>query len=686
MRRLPPCGYHGADAGGTPKEAQLKRASNRGAGESVHRRAMPLLLGAAALAGIIAAAAAALGLADGLSTTGLPDPGPATSYGLPFVRGAGEIAAAVAIGNFLMAAFFVPPQSNGVLDADGYRAVRLGAVACAIWSICAALLVALTISDVSGVRLQDLSPVDVWSAAGLVETTSAWRATAVMAAFVAVATVPVLRWSWTPVLLAGALLTLVPLAVTGHSSSGGAHDIATNSLLIHLVAAALWAGGLLALLAHVLRRGGHTYLAARRFSAVALWCFAAAAISGVVNAAVRIAPSDILDSTYGRLLVVKALALCGLGVFGWRQRRSALASLQADPLTRAPFLRLALVEAAIFAATFGVAVGLGRTPSPAALTEPTPAEAVIGFDLAEPPTASDVLFGWRFDLIFGTAAIVLASIYLVGVYGVRRRGDFWPLRRTCVWVCGCVTMLFVTSSGLGRYMTAMFSVHMLVQVAMTMFVPILLVLGGPVTLALRARPPSVSGVNPGPRQWFLGVIHSPWARVLPSPVTVSLLFVAGGSVLYLAGAFDVAVADNVTRMLMTGYSLLSGSLFFWVVIGVDPSPRRVSTVVKVATAIGGLAAYVWVGIVLRDRQTTLGEAFYRSLRLDWHTDLLVDQRLGGEILSVGALIALLSVVAALFVLRRNHSPGGAPAIRPTALREVGGYFFSARSTASDKSW
>ena len=42
-------------------------------------------------------------------------------------------------------------------------------------------------------------------------------------------------------LLAGALLTLVPLGLTGHSSAGGAHDLATNSLLIHLVAGALWA-------------------------------------------------------------------------------------------------------------------------------------------------------------------------------------------------------------------------------------------------------------------------------------------------------------------------------------------------------------------------------------------------------------------------------------------------------------
>ena len=81
---------------------------------------------------------AALSLADALTATGLPDPGPVTNYGLPFVRAAGEIAAVVAVGSFLFAAFLVPPQRNGVLDAAGYRALRMGTVASGVWTVCAA--------------------------------------------------------------------------------------------------------------------------------------------------------------------------------------------------------------------------------------------------------------------------------------------------------------------------------------------------------------------------------------------------------------------------------------------------------------------------------------------------------------------------------------------------------------------
>ncbi|MDT7794670.1 MAG: hypothetical protein QOD59_4111, partial [Mycobacterium sp.] len=449
----------------------------------------PVLVGVGVLAGAIAAGIGALSLADALTATGLPDPGPVTTYGLPFVRAAGEIAAVLAVGSFMFAAFLVPPQTNGVLDAGGYRALRLGTTASAVWTVCAVLLVPLTVSDVSGQPLREhLNPISVWSAASLIDTATAWRWSAFIAAAVTLASLPVLRWSWTPALMAGALVSLVPLGLTGHSSAGGAHDLATNSLLIHLIAGALWAGGLLALLAHALRSGEHADLAARRFSALALWCFVAMAASGVVNALVRIQLPGLVRSEYGWLVIGKFVALCLLGLIGWRQRRSGLAALKTDPEARGPLIRLALVEAAVFGATFGIAVGLGRTPPPPLHTEPSPVEVAIGYGFDGPPTVARVLFDWRFDLIFGTAAIVMAVLYVLGVRRLRGRGDAWPMGRTLAWMCGCAALLFTTSSGLGRYMPAMFSMHMVAHMMLSMLVPILLVLGAPMTLALRALP------------------------------------------------------------------------------------------------------------------------------------------------------------------------------------------------------
>ncbi|OBG40751.1 copper resistance protein CopD [Mycobacterium alsense] len=617
-----------------------------------HAVVWPVLIGVAALAGCTAAGIGALSLAGALTATGLPDPGPATTLGLPFVRAAGEIAAVLAVGSFLFAAFLAPPQSSGVLDADGYRALRVGTIASGAWAVCAALLVPLTISDVSGQPVIDhLNPVTVWSLAGMINTASAWRWTAILAAAVTLASASVLRWSWTPVLLAGSLVTLIPLGLTGHSSAGGSHDLATNSLLIHLVAAGLWAGGLLALLAHALRRGDHTALAARRFSAVALWCWVAMALSGAVNALVRVLPSDLLTTGYGRLVVAKFVALCALGVLGWRQRRSGVVALQANPgASRGALIRLALIEAAVFGLTFGIAVGLGRTaPPPPPARLPTVAEAEIGYDFDGPPTVARILFDWRFDLIFGTAAIVLAALYVAAVVRLRRRGDGWPAGRTVSWLLGCLSLLFVTSSGVGRYMPAMFSMHMVAHMGLSMLVPILLVLGAAVTLALRALPAAGRGDPPGPREWLLAALHSHVSRFLTNPVVATVLFVAGFYGLYLSDLFDIAVSSHAGHLAMNVHFLLSGYLFYWVVIGVDPTPRPLPPLAKVAVVFASLPLHAFFGVVLMGTKTVLGASFYRSLGLSWHTDLLGDQRLGGGIAWAAGEVPLVIVMLALLV-------------------------------------
>jgi len=631
----------------------------------------PVLLGVGVLAGAVAAGIGALSLADALTATGLPNPGPVTTYGLPFLRAAGEIAAVVAAGSFLFAAFLVPPQSNGVLDADGYRAMRLGTAASAVWTVCAALLVPLTVSDVSGQPVREhLNPVSIWSAASLIDTATAWRWTAFIAAAVTLASLPVLRWSWTPALLAGALITLVPLALTGHSSAGGAHDLATNSLLIHLIAGALWAGGLLALLAHAMRSGEHADLAARRFSALALWCLVAMAASGVINALVRIQLPELIRSEYGWLVIGKFVALCLLGVIGWRQRRSGLAALKTDPQARGPLIRLSLVEAAVFGATFGIAVGLGRTPPPPPqLTEPSPVEVAIGYDFAGPPTVARLLFDWRFDLIFGTAAIVLAVLYLLGARRLRRRGDAWPMGRTLAWMCGCAVLLFTTSSGLGRYMPAMFSMHMVAHMLLSMLVPILLVLGAPVTLALRALPAAGRGDPPGPREWLLAALHSRVSRFLTNPIVATVVFVAGFYGLYLGGVFDAAVSNHAAHVLMNVHFLLSGYLFYWVVIGIDPTPRQIPQLGKVAMVFASLPLHAFFGVVLMGMETVLGETFYRSLRLSWHTDLLGDQRLGGGIAWAAGEVPLVLVMIALLIQWRRSDQRTAKRLDRAADRD-----------------
>ncbi|MDN2497637.1 copper resistance protein CopD, partial [Nocardia nova] len=386
---------------------------------------------AVGLTALVAPIVVSLSAAQALTLLGIPDPGPLTTYGLPAVRAVADFSAAIAVGSLLFAAFLCPPQRDGLLDVGGYRALRRAGIAALAWAVTSALLVPLTLSDTTGQPVRSmLRPDQIWHAIGKVDVAGSWRATAIMAILLAIGCRLALRWGWTPVLFAWSLLCLIPVALTGHSSSGGAHDVATNSLILHLVGMAVWVGGLFAVLAYAMRGGKYTGLAARRFSLVATCAFAVVAVSGVLNAWVRVPWDELFTTTYGRLVIAKTVALCLLGVAGFLQRRRALPALADNPRDRSALISYAGVEILIFAATIGLAVGLGRTPPPDLKRVPSPAEVELGYNLAGPPTVGRILFDWRFDIMFGTLAIVLAVLYLVGVRRLRARGDAWPVGRT----------------------------------------------------------------------------------------------------------------------------------------------------------------------------------------------------------------------------------------------------------------
>ncbi|WP_447006102.1 cytochrome c oxidase assembly protein [Saccharothrix isguenensis] len=576
------------------------------------------------------------------------------------VRVLTESAAVVAIGSLLLAAFLVPPQENGTLAADGYAALRTAGWAASVWTLGAVLSVPFTVADALGQPVTALlfsradggSQLDLsvlFQVVGLVEQAKAWMITAVVVALLALGCRLVLSWAWTSVLFFVSVFALVPVAVTGHSSGGGSHDVATDSLLYHLIAAALWVGGLIALLAHGRRGGDHLALATTRFSKIALVCWIVMAASGVVNAWVRLPLDQLLGSDYGLLVLGKTLALVVLGVMGYFQRERSVKQVVATGSGRS-LLRLAGVEVLLMFLTIGLAAALSRTSPPVeGRVLPSAVELRIGYDLPGAPTVARLLFEWRFSLVFGTIFLALAALYAVGVWRLRKRGDVWPVGRTIAWIAGCLTVVFATSSGVGRYAPAMFSVHMEAHMLLSMLAPVLLVLGGPVTLAMRALPPAGKGNPPGPREWLLAVVHSPVAKALTNPFIALALFVGSFYGLYFSGLFDWALDYHWAHLAMNAHFILVGYVFYWPVIGIDPSPNRLPPLGRLGLLFASIPFHAFFGIVLMSSQTVIGDNFYRSLGLPWVTSQLEDQRLGGGIAWAAGEVPLIVVMVALLV-------------------------------------
>ncbi|GAB3299087.1 cytochrome c oxidase assembly protein [Parasphingorhabdus pacifica] len=602
------------------------------------------------LAALIAAALTAVSASDAYALYGLPDPGAVTRYGLPVVRVLAESGAVVCIGSLLLAAFGIPARRSGELTADGYAAVRTAGWGAAAWCLGAAMMVPFTAADATGNPVGEVLNTEVlFGLLGALEEAKSWLITAMIAFVLAVGCRIVLSWGWSTALFFGSLAGLFPVIATGHSASGGAHDIATNSLLFHLFGATLWVGGLLALLAHVARNGSYAGLVARRYSSVALVCWIAMAASGLINALVRVAPVQLLSTTYGLLVLVKVVALVGLGVIGYFQRSRAVQRI-ADGGGTGALLRLGAVESLLMFATIGVAVALGRTPPPAELGAiPGRTELLVGYPIEAAPTALGLLFNIRFDLLYGTLAIVLAGLYVWGVLKLRARGDQWPVGRTAAWLLGCATIFLATSSGIGRYAPVMFSVHMGQHMLLSMLAPVFLVMAGPTSLALRVFKPAGKGNPAGPREWLLAFVHSPVTRLLTNPLVALALFVGSFYALYFSGLFDMALPEHWAHLLMNAHFLLVGYVFYWPVIGIDPAPRSLPSLGKLGLVFASMPFHAFFGIIVMMSQNVIGENFYRSLELPWVPDLLADQKLGGGLAWASGEAPLVVVMFALLI-------------------------------------
>lgn len=599
---------------------------------------------------------------------GLPDAGALTPYALPAARLASRLAAVATIG-LLLAAVVLSPRDGAGLSASGYRRLRLAGWAAAAWAVSGAALVVFTYSEIAGRPVGELGTGTVFHFATRITLGQSFAVPALLAAVVAVICRLALRPTGATVALALAVLALVPPVFTGHAAGDGGHQIAVSGLLLHVVPVTVWAGGLLALALAgrggkepalagrgdadstvAGRRGAELAAAVRRFSPLAAWCLALVAASGVASALVRLSdPADLLGTRYGQLVLAKTALLGLLAAAGWAQRRSALPALRRGDRRR--FALVAAVEVALFGVTLAAAVVLSRTPTPPGATaEPDLATSLLGYPMPPPLTPQTLLGLWLPDPLFITAGVVAAGAYAAGVWRLRRRGDHWPVTRTAAFLAGCAVLVFATTSGMARYGPVLFSVHMVQHLLLTMIVPMLLVLGGPVTLALRALPRAADPAWPGPREWLRAALHARFTRLLTHPVFALAFYVISMYMMYLTRLYEIALRSHAAHLLMMGHFLLAGYLFFWIVIGVDPSPRRrPAAPLRMVLMLASMAMHAFLGVVIMQSKELLAAGWFTALPRPWGSDPLADQYVAGGIAwSFGELPGLL-VVAALVV-------------------------------------
>ena len=595
---------------------------------------------------------------------GLPDAGEAVRWGFPLAKVVMDSAAVLTIGLLIMAAVLLPSH-RGQLTTQATGYVRTATWAALVWAVAAVSTLYFQTSEFLARPMGQVSLDEVTSYAGSV-------AGGVSLMVVVLITTGITLFGRTVGSATGALLLLVaalaattPPALTGHSASAGAHELAMAGLTLHIVTICAWVGGLVAVVYHVMRRDAQApVVAVNRFSHMALWVYIGVAISGAASALARLhSLEDLFLTEYGLIIVVKILLFAILGAFGYLHREHALKRLDDTPqgsegqtLRRGLFLRLAVVEALIMSAVVGISVALGRTAPPPPLdSEVDPAVAIFGFPVPPPMSVETLLTLWRPDLFFFLFVVVGAGIYLAGVTRLVRRGDSWPIGRTVAFLIGLLCLVVTQLSGFATYAAVLFSTHMLQHMALSMMIPILLVLGAPATLALRALKPARTRGDRGPREWITLLLNSRFAKFLTHPGFAVPMFVASPYLLYFTPMFETLMNDHLGHMFMNMHFLISGFLFYWIIIGIDPAPRKIPYLLRILLLLVVMGFHAFFGIAIMMQSSPIGLEFYNRFEVPWIDTLDSDQYAGGGIAwALGEIPTMLVTVALMFQWSRDE--------------------------------
>jgi cytochrome c oxidase assembly factor CtaG len=280
-------------------------------------------------------------------------------------------------------------------------------------------------------------------------------------------------------------------------------------------------------------------------------------------------------------------------------------------------------------ATAGLVLGAG-----AAVAGPAPGSVVPA------PTLGRILFGWSLNPLVTVGLVATAVAYLQGRRRLTGAGVAWAPRRTAYFMAGLGAIALALLSPIEAYDTALFSVHVVQHMLLTMVAAPLLALGAPMTLALR--------VNRGrTRRRLVRVLHSPPVRVLGHPIVAWVLFTLSLYGLYFSPVFDLSLRQPLVHDLVHLHFLTAGVLFWWPVVGIDPSRWRLPHIARLLFVFLMVPFHAFLGVAILNSGRVLAptlESFQRS----WGPTPLEDQHAGGAILwGAGDLIAIGAVLGIL---------------------------------------
>ncbi len=560
------------------------------------------------------------------------------------LRGGAEAALAVTTGALVWLLFLraEPPRRARFLPQS--LELRVLRIASSVWMLCAAGLVVFEALDASGAPLSRLALAEalpfLWEASAAPQ---AWTISFVAAVIVLIASFLAERWTGLLIPLWATAIALLAPVVSGQVLVGPNHDVGSDAAIVQTIAGTAFFGAIVLALVRVLSGRLVPAVTLRRLFWIGAVALPVLLVTDILIGLFLLAGSSPFASLTGVLLLARSGALLLLGAtFLLGVVRARRGALRASHITA-----LLLLSALLIAARLGIEVAMTRQPPPQYFVPTSISQVFMGFDVADAPSLLVLFTHWRLNLLFLCIAAAAITVYLVAVRLLRRRGDSWPVGRTVSWVIGWGVVVVATSSGFGKYSAPDFGVHMIVHMSLNMLAPGFLVLGGVVTLLLRAT--STGREKPaGLHDWVNAVLHWRVLHALYNPLVVFVVFIGSYYGLYLTPLFGDYMRFHWAHQLMNLHFLIVGYLYYSLSIGVDRPPRPLPHIGKLGYVLAAMPFHAFFGVILMTSESIIAETFYRYLDLPW-ADLRAQQYLGGGVAWAGGEIPLMIVIIILGV-------------------------------------
>lgn len=566
-----------------------------------------------------------------------------------FLQLAGSFAA---VGSLLAMAFLLL-DVGGRFSTSSEKLRSILKISALVWFIGSIGTIVLTLSTILASSIQDALGLTVLRSFVTQITLGRYLAVqALVALIVFIAAFKIRSVITTAVLMFIALVGITAPVFQSHAASSGSHMLVIGSLVIHVIALSLWVGGVFAI---AFLSSTDRAIAVPRFSQLALWSAVAVVLSGVVNAWARLNFVDAWDSAYARIVIAKSIATIVLIWFGYLHRKNLEKKSEINWFS---FGRLLAIEALIMGVTVVMGSWLSSNASPDRPGEQefSAALSIVGIYTPGEPTLSRVLFGYEPNSLIIGVLVLLVALYIKGVVVLTKRGDKWPVGRTISFALGISAVDFATSGGLGLYANFSFSYHMIAHMVIGMIAPIGLVLGAPITLALRTLPQGRNPQERGVRGSLIAVLHSKVGIIFTNPIIALIIFDGSLFALYFTDLFSVLMSTHVGHLFMTLHFLVAGYIFFSVIIGVDPNPRKIPHLLRIVVLFAAMSIHAFFSVALMSATTLIDKGYYASIQTPWVTDLLADQKLGGSIgWAMGEVPILLALIATFIQWMRDDS-------------------------------